>query len=188
MEPQSKQLLDRMTVLTPDFDPPDRATVAKPDVLNAHLNAVFRPFMGDKPHEIRVHPAAFAMEPQGNRLLVVCYPKPEKYGALVLPHEDGYEPMGMGVVMSVGGTAGAFRSSGSLGGVPYYPDPKQLLLKTVIFGAHSGKTLRLSYTRDVMFSSQILILTSADIWCVLEMENYAEYQMEHDYFRTENPL
>src|SRR5258706_11940297 len=120
----------------------EAAFMADPDRLNEHLTRVFRPFQGDKPHEVRVHPAAFSLEPNGNRVLVVSYPSPETYGGIHLT--DSHENMGLGVIMGIGPTA--FRSNTqSLTGMSYFPDPSLLLYRTAVYGAHNGKPIRLDF-------------------------------------------
>lgn len=165
----------------------ERAFVADPKALNDHCTRVFAPFMEDKPQAIQLHPFTFACEPQGNRVNLVLYPKPETFGGLVLPKDqDVSEPMGLGIIAAIGATA--FRSNTpSLAGMNYYPDPSKLLLKTAIIGAHRGVALRLDYTRDSLFRATTVVVNAVDILCVVFEELYAPYETTNDYFRALRP-
>ncbi len=157
-----------------------RAVVADPAQLSLVLTERFAPFYGEK-KEVRVHPAAFAFEPQGSRLTVVCYPNPEQYGGLSLPASAG-EQAGLGVVLAVG--RDAFNEPAPHPGAGLFPGPggaADMLYRTVAFGKYAGKPLVLNYTRDSNFNSEVLVLCDRDIWCVMYPEQYGPHAANNDY-------
>lgn len=171
----------------PDTPTPvsSRATVADPTHINAVLTDRFEKFYGER-KEVRVHPAAFAFEPQGSRLTVVCYPNPEHYGGLSLPASAG-EQAGLGVVLAVG--RDAFNTDAPHPGAGLFPGPKgaaDMLCRTVAFGKYAGKPLVLNYTRDGNFNAEILVLCDRDIWCVMYPEQYGDYSVPNDYLAPHN--
>lgn len=158
-----------------------RAAVADPAKLNELLTRLFKPFYGEKPREVRVHPAAFSFEPQGSRLLVVCYPSPEEYGGLALP-QSAEEQAGLGVIMAAGHEA--FNGRAVHPGSGFFVSAEEALYHTVAFGKYSGKPLVLNYTRDSNFNSTVLVLSDRDIWCVRYPEGNAPYKVKNDYLEV----
>jgi hypothetical protein len=110
----------------------------------------------------RVNPRAFEIEPQGNRMLVVVDPVPDRIGQIELPDSvKAVEAMGQGWVLSAGPMAGI--------DIPYpggpICTPDMLVGRHIFFGAYLGKVLRFSLF-DREYQGRVHVLTDRDVWCV----------------------
>jgi hypothetical protein len=126
----------------------------------------------------RINPRAFDFEPQGNRLLVIVDPVPERVGQIELPDSvKSLETMGQGWIVAAGPMAGT--------DVPYpggpICTPDMLVGRHIVFGAYAGKVLRFSLF-DREYKSRIVVMTDRDVWCVdwSPDPQAAEQQFEDD--------
>lgn len=121
-----------------------------------------------------LHPSVYQHHPCGNRLLVVLDPPPTEYGGILIPKAiQSNEMLGRGTVIAVGDTVGMtvpYPGGPSLATTQHgdrVSHPAGLLYAWLVFGAYSGKTIRLDYVQDREYESGVLLLADRDIWCVL---------------------
>ena len=113
---------------------------------------------------LSLDPRILEVRPQGSRLVVMVNPPPEEHGGLILPEKwRDMEREGSGWVVATGPDVGMARGRAHPGG----PNcaPWALLYKQVIFGAYSGKILRVDFY-DRNTKSPYIILNDRDIWAI----------------------
>lgn len=123
-------------------------------------------------------PRAFEWAPQGARMLVVVDLVPEKIGLIALTEEQqDMQQMGTGYIISVGPQAGILMNT-QIGQVMVTTTPEALLGQHVMFGMHSGKSVRFSVF-DSDYDSKLLLLAPLDVWML--DQNPEPYQFDKEY-------
>jgi len=127
----------------------------------------------------RIPPQAVAWAPQGNRIVVVRDPTPEKIGSVYLTdNQRDVEIMHSGVIIAVGPTAGLETYQGPAGNVRC-SHPKDLLGKHITFGYAAGKAQRYSIY-DHEYDTSVVMLTPFDVWSVDTREDWFDSQAEFE--------
>jgi co-chaperonin GroES (HSP10) len=139
----------------------EATTTYSPGIYSAHVadRATLEANCGQ-----RIHPKAFEIHPQGNRLVVVVDIVPETLGGIHLPDTvRDSEQMGQGWILSVGPTA--FQGNIPHPGSPRADNPSDLVGCHIYFGTYIGKPLRLTLN-DNEYKAGLLLMTDRDILAI----------------------
>ena len=110
---------------------------------------------------VKIHPDAFRTIPQGDRILVVVDPVPERWGLIYIPDETvSREQMGIATVIGAGHSVGK--------GTPYpggviCDEPGDLLYKTIITAQYIGIPIRFDPTHGSSYHGSVFVIGGRDV-------------------------
>jgi hypothetical protein len=124
---------------------------------------------------MKCHPKAFDFHPQGCRITVFREPVPEEYGSIALPQEYlRTESMGIGWIVAAGPLS---HREVPIPFGPMIERPEDLLYRKILMSQTIGQCIRLDVTeRD--FRSNLIVMTTRDIWCFDEKPTTPIGQLE----------